>query len=52
MNHYRATLRLKNQMTLPEKIRMQAGVNAGDIFEIDVREGQIVLTPRRLTALR
>lgn len=41
-----AKLTAKNQLTLP-KAATQA-VQAGDYFEVEVRAGQIILTPVRL----
>ncbi len=36
----------KNQITLPRSVT--AAVEAGDYFEIEVRDGQIILTPVRI----
>mgnify|MGYP003331215990 FL=1 len=41
-----AKLTTKNQLTLP--IRVVAEVGAEDYFDVEVRNGQIVLTPVRI----
>ena len=41
-----AKLTSKNQLTLPKAVTQAVG--AADYFEVDVREGQIVLTPVRI----
>ena len=41
-----AKMTSKNQLTLPRSVTEQVG--AADYFEVEVREGQIVLTPVRI----
>ncbi|NDY95312.1 AbrB/MazE/SpoVT family DNA-binding domain-containing protein [Wenzhouxiangella limi] len=41
-----AKMTSKNQLTLPK--RVTAAVGAGDYFDVEVRNGQIVLTPVRI----
>lgn len=40
----RAILRSKGQLTLPSEIRRRAGLDEGDLLELDVVEGRIVVT--------
>ena len=40
----RAILRSKGQLTLPTEIRRRAGLSEGDLLEVDVVEGRIVVT--------
>ena len=41
-----AKMSVKNQLTLPKRIT--AAVDATDYFEVEARNGQIILTPVRL----
>ena len=41
-------LRKNAQITLPAQVRKSAHLEDGDILECEVREGQIVLTPKKL----
>ena len=41
-----AKMTSKNQLTLPKSVT--AAVGAGDYFDVEVRNGQIVLTPVRI----
>lgn len=41
----RATLKDKGQLTLPARIRKAIGVTTGDVFEVDIVLGKVVLTP-------
>jgi AbrB family looped-hinge helix DNA binding protein len=41
------TLSTKGQIVLPEKLRNKLGLGAGDKFDIEVRTGRVVLTPRK-----
>jgi hypothetical protein len=51
-NHYFATIAMlakltsKNQLTLPKAVTQAVG--AADYFEVEARDGQIVLTPVRI----
>lgn len=40
----RAILRSKGQLTLPSEIRRLVGLDEGDLLELDVVEGRIVVT--------
>lgn len=41
-------LRKNAQLTLPANIRKSAHLEDGDILDCEVRDGQIVLTPKKL----
>lgn len=41
-------LRKNAQLTLPTQIRKSAHLEDGDILDCEVRDGQIVLTPKKL----
>ncbi len=41
-------VRGKGQLTLPEEIRRAARVGQGDYLEVSVREGEIVMRPKKL----
>jgi len=45
----RAVLKEKGQLTLPKRIRTQIGAQAGDIFNIEIVQGKVVLTPQDVT---
>jgi AbrB family looped-hinge helix DNA binding protein len=36
----------KGQVTIPSRLRAQAGINDGDLVEASFRHGKIVLTPK------
>jgi AbrB family looped-hinge helix DNA binding protein len=38
----------KYQVTLPAKLRQEAGLEIGDLLEADVHGGKITLTPKHL----
>lgn len=42
------TLRERGQLTLPADVRDAAQVDAGAVFEIEVVDGRIVMTPKLL----
>ena len=39
----------KGQMTLPKEIRARLGLKTGDRLDVDIRDHQIVLTPKTLS---
>ncbi len=41
-------LKINGQMTLPVKIRRALGLDQGSFLDVQLREGQIVLTPQAL----
>ncbi len=41
-------VRPKGQITLPDGIRKQAHLDAGDYLEVSVEEGAIVMRPKKL----
>jgi AbrB family looped-hinge helix DNA binding protein len=41
-------VRKKAQLTLPLSVRRKAGIEEGDIIEVDVRDGEIVLKVKKL----
>ena len=45
-----STTRIKDrfQVTIPKEIRRQTGCKVGDLLDISLQEGRIVLTPQRL----
>jgi len=45
-------LRKNAQLTLPAQIRKSAHLEDGDILDCEVRDGQIVLTPKKLVDKR
>ena len=45
-------LRKNAQLTLPAQIRKSAHLEEGDILDCEVRDGQIVLTPKKLVDKR
>ena len=45
-------LRKNAQVTLPKGIRKAAHLEEGDVLECEVRDGQIVLTPKKLVDKR
>jgi antitoxin PrlF len=42
------TLRAKGQLTLPEDIRKAAGIEEGDLFDVEVTPEGILLRPKRV----
>lgn len=42
------TVKTKYQVTLPSEVREQINVQEGDIFEVTVQRGKIVLSPKTL----
>ena len=42
------TVKTKYQVVIPQSVRDQVGVNAGDLFEGTVERGKITLTPKSL----
>ena len=43
-----ATLKDKGQITLPSAVRKKLHVNKGDIFNFEVVDGQVIMTPQKL----
>ena len=43
-------LHRKGQMTLPQDVRTQLGLEDGDYFELEVRDGVIFLCPKKADA--
>lgn len=43
-----ATLKDKGQITLPSAVRKQLHVDKGDIFNFEVVEGQVIMTPQKI----
>ena len=41
-------LRSKSQLTLPSFVRKTLGLDEGDLLDVSVRDGEIVLRPKRL----
>ena len=41
----RVIIKSRGQITLPAKIRKVLGLNAGDLLEVEVSRGRIVLIP-------
>ena len=41
-------VKTKYQVTLPSKVRAEAGVGLGDVLEAKVEQGKITLTPQTL----
>ena len=41
-------LRSKSQLTLPSFVRKTLGLDEGDLLDVTVRDGEIVLRPKRL----
>ena len=41
-------VRAKYQVTIPEKVRREVGLEVGDYVEIQVQEGKIVIIPKTL----
>jgi AbrB family looped-hinge helix DNA binding protein len=41
-------VRKKAQLTLPLSVRRKAGIEEGDVIEVDVRDGEIVLKVKKL----
>jgi AbrB family looped-hinge helix DNA binding protein len=41
-------LRSKSQLTLPSFVRKSLGLDEGDLLDVTVRDGEIVLRPKRL----
>ncbi len=37
----------KGQVVLPKRIREQLSIRQGDVFEVELREGAVVLHPRK-----
>ena len=42
----RTRLRSKSQITIPKEIVRQLNLTEGDIFEVSVRKGKVVLSPQ------
>ena len=38
----------RHQITIPQEVRESAGIHAGDLLEIAVRGGRIVITPQQV----
>lgn len=45
-------LKDKGQVTIPAAIRQKLTVHEGDVFEIEIVDGAILLTPREITGRR
>ena len=43
-----STLKEKGQITLPSAIRKQLHTDKGDIFNFEVVDGQVIMTPQKL----
>ena len=41
-------LRKKSQITLPQSVRQELGIEEGDVFDIKVRDGEIVLRAKKV----
>jgi AbrB family looped-hinge helix DNA binding protein len=41
-------LRGRSQLTLPGFVRKTLGLDEGDLFEVSIRDGEIVLRPKRV----
>jgi len=41
-------LRSKAQLTLPSFVRKELGLDEGDLLDVSVRDGEIVLRPKKL----
>lgn len=39
-------LKTKSQVTIPDGIRQQLGMQVGDLFEAKIEKGRITLTPK------
>ena len=46
----RAVLKDKGQVTLPKRVRQKLGAETGDIFDVEIVAGKVVLTPQRLSS--
>ncbi len=42
---FRATLKERGQITIPAKVRKNLLLNPGDLLEVTVKEGSIILRP-------
>ena len=40
-------LSTKGQVVLPSSVRRKLGLQAGDLLDTEVRDGRVILTPRR-----
>lgn len=40
-------LSTKGQVVLPGSVRRKLGLQAGDLFDTEVRDGRVILTPRK-----
>lgn len=47
-----ATLKEKGQITLPADIRKQIHAGKGDIFNCEVRDGQVIMTLQKIVPAR
>lgn len=43
-----ATLKEKGQITLPSEIRKRIHASKGDMFDVEVIDGKVIMTPQRL----
>ena len=43
-----ATLKEKGQITLPANIRKRIHADAGDLFDCDVVDGKVIMTPQKV----
>ena len=43
-----ATLKTKGQITIPAAIREKLDVAQGDVFDVEVVDGKVVMTPQKL----
>lgn len=39
-------VKTKYQVTLPTELRLQAGLNIGDLLDVRIKSGKIVLSPK------
>ena len=43
-----ATLKTKGQITIPAAVREKIDVTQGDVFDVEVVDGKVVMTPQKL----
>ena len=43
-----ATLKTKGQITIPAAVRERLDVGQGDVFDVEVVDGKVVMTPQKL----
>lgn len=46
---FRVTLKERGQITIPSKLRKKLMLKPGDLLEMEVREGHIILKPLQVT---